>query len=253
MPRKRKKLEQRRRRQHKPRIKLPSLRRLYTDACKRAKAEYPAILGIHECAPHVYCQSPDDLCRSCGYDNYQHRFWDIDKDDYTGEFRPKANFSGHVALLSDGHQDRPVVFVMWPTDTWRPDHAYGLMMGVLFHELGHVDDITRRLHVRLDTCVDITAAEEHAHRFACQRIISETQYIDAYMTEMARDLPPSSRSKRRAGVTQLYRTIMALYIDEILPRHTELPEESVREAAVRVLQSDDMVTFRRFAGSALDD
>lgn len=126
-------------------------------------------------------------------------------------------------------------------------------MGVLFHELGHVDDITRRLHVRLDTCVDITAAEEHAHRFACQRIISETQYIDAYMTEMARDLPPSSRSKRRAGVTQLYRTIMALYIDEILPRHTELPEESVREAAVRVLQSDDMVTFRRFAGSALDD
>lgn len=51
----------------------------------------------------------------------------------------------------------------------------------------------------------------------------------------------------------MMRIIMAFYIAEILPKHTELPQESVRQAALRVLESEDMTTFRRFAGSALDD
>lgn len=253
MDRKRKKTERLRARKHKPRARFPTLSRLYADARTRAMKEYPAILGIHECAPNVYCQAPDELFRSFGYENYQQRFWDIDKEDYIEYARSTGNFSGHVTILSDGQQDRPVVFVMWPTDVRDRDLAHGFMMAVLFHELGHVDDITRSLHIRLDTCVDISAAEEYAHRCACERIIRESQYVDAYMTEMAPDLRASQRSEWRNSVTQFYRVIMAFYIGEILPKHTRLSQESVRKAALRVLESDDMATFRRFAGSALDD
>lgn len=253
MDRKRKKAERLRARKRKPRIRVPTLSRLYSDARTRAMKEYPTILGIHECTPDVYCQPPGELFRCFGYENYQQRFWDIDKEGYTEHARNTGNFSGHVTTLSDGQRDRPVVFVMWPTDVRDRDLAHGLMMGVLFHELGHVDDITRSLHIRTDSCVDITAAEEYAHRFACKRIISESAYVDAYMKEMAPDLRAGQRSEWRDGVTQFYRVIMAFYIGEILPKHIKLSQETVRQAALRVLKSDDMATFRRFAGSALDD
>ncbi|MCH7792748.1 MAG: hypothetical protein IID31_10780, partial [Planctomycetes bacterium] len=167
MARKRKKVDRRRTINHKPRVRFPTLRRLYVDARARAKREYPTILGIHECAPRVYRQPPDELFRCFGYEDHQQRFWDIDKEDYIEHARSEGNFSGQVAILSDGHQDRPVVFIMRPAEMRNRDHAHGWMMGVLFHELGHVDDITRGLHIRVDTCVDITAAEEHAHRYAC--------------------------------------------------------------------------------------
>ncbi len=253
MGRKRKKADRRRAWKHKPRIRYPTLSRLYIDARTRAMKEYPTILGIHECAPHVYRQAPDELFRCFGYGNYQQQFWDIDKEDYTEHARSKGNFSGHVAILSDEEQDRPVVFIMWPTDIRDRNHAHGWMMGVLFHELGHVDDITRGLHIRLDTCVDITAAEEYAHRCACERIIRESEYVDAYIPEMAPDLRPTQRSEWRDCVKRFYRTIMAFYIGEILPKYTALSQDSVRQAALRVLESDDMATFRRFAGSAVDD
>jgi len=84
------------------------------------------------------------------------------------------------------------------------------MMGVLFHELGHVDDITRGLHIRVDTCVDITAAEEHAHGYACKRIIREAEHVGGYMTQMAPDLRPSQRSEWRECVIQFYRVIRIL-------------------------------------------
>ncbi len=253
MGRKRKKADRRRPRKHKPRIGAPTVTRLYIDARTRAMKEYPTILGIHECAPHVYRQPSDELFRSFGYEDYQQKFWGIDKEDYIEHARSKGNFAGHVTILSDGQQDRPVVFVMRPPDTRDRDLAHASMMGVLFHELGHVDDITRGLHMRFDTCVDISAAEEYAHRCACERIIRESKYVDAYMTEMAPDLRPTQRSEWRGCVTQLYRVIMAFYIGEILPQYTRLSQESVRQAALRVLESDDMTTFRRFAGSALDD
>lgn len=253
MARKRKRTDRRRTIKHKPRIAFPTLRRLYVDACARARQEYPTILGIHECAPRVYRQPPEELFRRFGYENFQQRFWDIDKEDYIEHAQTKGNFSGHVAILSDGQQNRPAVFIMCPADIKNRDDAHAWMMGVLFHELGHVDDISRGLHIRVDTCVDITAAEEHAHRYACKRIIKEAEHVGAYMTEMAPDLRASQRSQWRDCVTQFYRVIMAFYIGEILPRHTELPQESVRQAALRVQESEDMTTFRRFAGSALDD
>ena len=216
-------------------------------------ADYPTVLGIHECAPQVYRQPPDELFRRFGYEDYEQRFWDIDREDYIQHARSQGNFSGHVAILSDGEQDRPVVFIMWPQEMRDRDHAYGWMMGVLFHELGHVDDITRGLHVRVDSRVDITAAEEHAHRYACKRIIREAELVDAYMSELAAGLRPNQRPGWRDCVTQFYRAVMAFYVGEILPKYAALPQDSVRQAARRVQESEDMSTFVRFAGSALDE
>lgn len=237
----------------KPRIGFPSLQRLYTDACRRAKVEYPSILGIHECMPHVYRQPPDQLFRCFRYENYKQRFWDIDKEDYIEHAQSKGNFAGHVSILSDGQQDQPVIFIMRPTELRNRDHAHGLMMAVLFHELGHVDDITRGLHIAVDVTVDITAAEEYAHRFACERIIRQTEYLDTYMTELAPDLRPDQRGEWRDCVTQFYRVIMGFYIFEVLPKYAELSHQSVRQAAQKVLDSEDMASYRSFASSAMND
>ncbi len=233
-------------------IRFPTWIRLYADARARAMEDYPTILGIHECHPHVYRCPPRELLRSLGYERYPQRFWDYDKEDYAEHAQTKGNLSGHVMILADGQEDRPVVFIMRPKNTKDQNLACAQMMGILFHELGHVDDIACGLHLRMNTLVDITTAEEHAHRYACERIISETRYIESYMMEFAPGLPQSQQGEWRDGVMGFYRVIMARYIGEILPKYTELPQESVREAALRVMESDDMTKFRRFAGSALD-
>lgn len=253
MGRNRKRTDRRRPKTSKPRIRFPTLTRLYVDARTRAMNEYPSILGIHECTPSVYRLQPDELFRRFGYEDHQQLFWGIDKEDYIQHARSKGNFAGHVTILSDGRQARPVVFVMRPPNMPKIDHEHGWMMGVLFHELGHVDDISRGVHLRMDACVDITAAEVHAHRYACERFISESQYVSEYIAEMAPDLPVNKRTEWCECVVSLYRATMAFYIRDILAGHTELPEGSVREAALRVLESDEMVKFRQFAGNAVDD
>jgi len=252
MPRKSKRARRSKQVRNERRSCYPSFQRLYSDACTRAKAEWPDLLGIHECKPHLYRQSTNALVRHFGYENWTQRFWECDSDDYAVHAESKGNMAGHVAILSDGQQDRPVVFLMRPTGIWNRDYASALMMAILFHELGHVDDITRSLHIVFDASVDITAAEEHAHGFACKRIMSQTEHLDAYMTELAHDLGPEHRREWHDCVTQYYRVIMAFYIGEVLPLYAQLPHESVREAAQRVLGSEDMASYREFAGDAMD-
>jgi hypothetical protein len=208
------------------------------------------MLAVHECPPDIYRLPPQERFRRFGYENHVQRFWDTNDEDYVQHVQCQGNFSGHTTVLFDGQENRPVIFVMRPTEFESDDCTYGWMMGILFHELGHVDDITRGLNIGFDRLVNMGAAEEYAHHFACDRIIREAALLGSYLVELAPGLPPSQRPKWRELVTEYYRVIMAFYICEILRKYAALPYPSVSEAAQRVLRSEPMSNYRRFAGSA---
>jgi len=225
-------------------VNFPSLKRLYEDSLGQARIDVPQLLGVHECAPDTYFQPSTELFKLFGYANHKQQFWSTESSDYIEHAKGAGNLCGHFAVLSDGNSNSPVIFIMEPSQS---ETRFGTMMAVLFHELGHVDDFLKGVNIVLDEEVDMCAAEEYAHHFACKRILAAANSVSGYLDEMAPQLDTNQRLDWVDGVTRYYRLIMDFYVGEVLQKAADLPFPSVREAAQRVLQSRDMREYRAFA------
>jgi hypothetical protein len=99
---------------------------------------------------------------------------------------------------------------------------YSTLIGILMHEMGHVDDIEKGKFLKVGGRVDIVSAEEYAHRYALK-----------WMTKENLRFP------------------MGLLMGSILKDANGSPSVA-KEAAKRVVESGEFKSYREFIGTLVD-
>jgi len=220
------------------------MRQILMDAYDRARQHYPKLLDVYECPPDVYRGERGDLldifCKSSTLVT-----WSTGDSDYVQHGQSGAgNIAGHACMIErEGHQ-RIAVFLM--TD---PQLSEPVASAIFAHELGHVDDLSRALHLVPDQPADLSAAEEHAHLYACGFITETARRADHF----GKGLSDTELQEWRNTFPEMLRPIMAFYLTEMLPNLAASPVASIAEAAQRVIASPKHAEYIRFVGSYFDE
>jgi len=99
---------------------------------------------------------------------------------------------------------------------------YSSLTGIVFHEMGHVDDIEKEKFLKVGERVDLVGAEEYAHRYALKRMMKEN-----------------------------LRFQLGLLMGNILKTANGSPSIA-KEVAKRVVESGEFRNYREFVGTLVD-
>jgi hypothetical protein len=228
-------------------FKPPSFAQIFKDSKRIAEHEYPMLLGIRECIPRIYAKETDALLAAY-WRGWKQKFWTTDNIDYVkhADLRSDGNVSGSTCVAEKDGETKVAVFLRKDLNQ-RGDVQAGVLFATLAHELGHVDDIANAVNIVPDKPADMIAAEEYAHHFACAYIMTAASRADMY----AEGLPHSELKEWRSAFAELFRPVMAFYIDEMLGGLKALPVPSISTAAANTLDSPKCETYKRFAGDYL--
>lgn len=97
--------------------------------------------------------------------------------DATGYGTSGGNLGGYTLFFRDPDgQDFSIIFLRKPPEL-DSESAAKINMGVLFHELGHVDDFERGLNMVPGRPLNIGEAEYYANAYACRMLYEKRYYI----------------------------------------------------------------------------
>jgi hypothetical protein len=165
-----------------------------------------------------------ELLAFVGFPNAEPLGWSIDDSLTYGsnQFVPKGGMVKAARLPGDRNVST-FVFLKCQEET-SPETRNCVLIAVLMHEMGHVDDIERGKHLRFDGLIDIVAAEEYAHRYALRRMMREN-----------------------------LRFPLGFLLGCIL-KDARLGDEGTvsRESATRIVESGEYNQFRQFVGDLVN-
>ncbi len=191
-----------------------------TDIIKR-------LVGIFEVSEEVFGLELKKLVVAVGLDGYQPLFYNAEHDNTIRSDGPISGTGCAVALRNVYGNVVPAVFVRegvasvgeadeQPGET-HPQFADSIRLLVLFHELGHADDISKGLNYDHDKLIiDLAAAEAYAHDFVCRQCMKNS-----------------------------YPLLMSQYLENV-ERMAKSTVDAERVGAERFLQSGDSDRFREW-------
>lgn len=148
----------------------------YADEFERivgvARKEFPSLLGIHEVDDETYFK---DKWSQLGYENIQQIFFGID-DKYAdyGTAVGKSNLCGSMIAFHDSNQEvRTLVLIRQKVEisAEHREYKYALKIIALFHELGHIHDLERRINFGVEERrLDLIEAEVYAHLYCIEHL-----------------------------------------------------------------------------------
>lgn len=151
----------------------------YVDAfhreCQQAYGQLPSLLGIYEVTDDDYYRKHDGaFAAKLGHPGLTQIFFtftDVDEDEYTANDR-KSNVNGvTIGYRNPAGELKTIILIrrMVPAASLR-EIKYAFKIVALFHEMGHVQDLEKGLHLR-EGCVVIVDAEVYANQYAMQRLL----------------------------------------------------------------------------------
>lgn len=149
---------------------------------KESLASFPSLRGIHELDMEAY-RSPDLNVIAPGIGRVASLVVQDDFPEY-GKADPRgANLSGvtYFCLADDGTLQTLILLPRNPPNTHpHPDMKYIFKLSTLFHELGHVHDVERRINIDPFTGrFDMIEAEVYASLYALDRL-AERSFAHSY-------------------------------------------------------------------------
>jgi hypothetical protein len=186
----------------------------------------------HHYVKHIHVLSgnePDghqELLTFVGFPNAEVLFWNCDDSlEYSkGEIVDKGGFVKSARLNGEAKISTFVFLKCNESETESAQTRACVLIGVLMHEMGHVDDIERGKNLRFDGVVDLVAAEEYARRYASRRMMREN-----------------------------LRFPLAMLLGSMLWDVRHGGDDSVKKAAsARIVNSGEYKQFRQFVGDLVD-
>ena len=135
---------------------------------KAAQEQFPSLLGVHEVEPHEI----DDIeWLKRFFPQYRIASFDLaDEFDGYSEATSQGNTSN---LIDDQDQVFSVVRILRIPHTIHvhPEHYYGIKLGTLHHELGHVHDVVNGIQTfPLKRIFPLVAGEVYANVYSLERL-----------------------------------------------------------------------------------
>ncbi len=191
--------------------------------CDIERRRHRSVELVHELSG-IEPQGDRELLAFVGFPTAEVLRWTIDDSlaYASNQFVPKGGIA-KAARLPGRSEISTFVFLKCQEET-SPEVRNCVLIAVLMHEMGHVDDIERGKHLRFDSVVDIVAAEEYANRYALRRMMREN-----------------------------LRFPLGVLLGSILKDARQGGEGTVgREAATRIVESGEYKQYRQFVGDLMN-
>ena len=141
-------------------------------AIKEEQYRHRSLLKIAEITPEQV--SSPTLLQDADLDEYTQILWDFNGNDKTAYFKKqgtgKALLGGVTNfLLGPNNEQRTVAFI-WMAKNGTDEVEAIIKLGLLYHEMGHVDDFEKGINIIADGEYDICESELYAHHYACRQL-----------------------------------------------------------------------------------